>query len=407
MVYISEALENRRTRDAMRIVLVSQSYYPRPGGVTEHVHHSARELRCLGHDVTIVTANFRTVEPPVPGVVRIGRNVLVPFNGAWVNMTIGAHLPRDLGRVFDSIEPDVIHTHCPLAPTLPLLTLMTTPRRFRVIGTFHEAAARNFAYWASKGFLKRMAQRLDTRIAVSSAAVSLAEKYVRGEYLIIPNGVDCRRFSPDREPLDHLRDGAFNVLYVGRLDKRKGVKYLFRAVALVARNTRRPLRLIVVGDDGVRRRFLPRLPRQVDVHFAGIVDTETLPRYFATGDVFCSPAVDRESFGIVLLEAMASGIPVVGTSIPGYLTVLTDRWNALVVPPKDPLAVSRAIMEIMDDPGLRLTLRENGLRFVERYRWDRIAGRLEQVYADGRGAGATTFPASEPVPASPVQIQKA
>jgi len=391
----------------MRVVLVSQSYYPRPGGVTEHVHHSARELRSLGHDVTIVTANFRNVETPVPGVVRIGRNVLVPFNGAWVNMTVGAHLVTDLRRLFDSIQPDVIHTHCPLAPTLPLLTLMTAPKGCRVVGTFHEAAARNFAYWSWKGYLKRMARRLDTRIAVSGAAVSLAEKYVGGEYVVIPNGVDCERFSPDRKPLDHLRDGAFNVLYVGRLDTRKGVKYLFRAVSLIARETSRRVRLIVVGDDGVRRRFLPRLPRRVDLHFAGVVDRETLPRYFATGDVFCSPAVDRESFGIVLLEAMASGIPVVGTSIPGYLTVLKDRWNALVVPPRDPLSAARAIMEIMDDPALGLALRENGLRFVKRYRWDRIAGRLEQVYADNRGAGPTMSSAPEPALASPVQIQKA
>ena len=128
-----------------------------------------------------------------------------------------------------------------------------------------------------------MARRLDTRIAVSGAAVSLAEKYVGGEYVIVPNGVDCERFSPDRKPLDHLRDEAFNVLYVGRLDTRKGVKYLFRAVSLVARDTSRRVRLIVVGDDGVRRRFLPRLPRRVDLHFAGVVDTETLPRYFRNG----------------------------------------------------------------------------------------------------------------------------
>jgi phosphatidylinositol alpha-mannosyltransferase len=391
----------------MRIVVVSQSYYPRPGGVTEHVHHTAHEFRRLGHDVTIVTAHFGGNDPPTPGVVRVGRNVLVPFNGAWVNMTVGTRLIQDLGRVFDSVEPDVIHAHCPMAPTLPLLALMTAPKRCRVIGTFHEAAARNFAYWACQGFLKRMARRLDARIAVSRAAVSLAEKYVQGQYVIVPNGVDCDRFSPDRKPLDHLRDGAFNVLYVGRLDQRKGVKYLFRAVALVARGTHRPIRLIVVGDDGVRRRFLPRLPRRVEVHFAGVVDRELLPRYFATGDVFCSPAVDRESFGIVLLEAMASGIPVIATSIPGYLTVLTERWNALVVPPKDPKALAGAIMEAMNDPVLRLELRENGLRFVERYRWDRIAGRLEQIYADGRDADWTASAAPESVLASPVHVQKA
>ncbi len=407
MVYIPKAREQRRAIRVMKIALVSQSYYPHHGGVTEHVHHSAIELRRLGHDVTIVTAGFGDGERPMSGVVRIGRNVLVPFNGAWVNVTVGRRLEHDLRRLFDSLEPDVIHTHCPVAPTLPLLTLMSAPRQCRVIGTFHEAATRNFTYWVCKDVLRRMARRLDARIAVSQAAAHFARKHVGGEYVIIPNGIDCERFSPRREPFDHLRDGAFNVLYVGRLDKRKGVKYLFKAVSLVARSTNRRIRLIVVGNDEVRRHLLPSLPRRVDVHYAGVVDRDMLPRYFASGDVFCSPAVDRESFGIVLLEAMASGIPVVGTSIPGYLTLLTHRWNALVVPPRSPAALARAITEIMDDDALHTRLRENGLRFVERYRWDGVVERLEQLYASGRGTDWAASAASKRVAAGPYQIQKA
>jgi phosphatidylinositol alpha-mannosyltransferase len=375
--------------------------------VTEHVHHSAIELRRLGHEVTIVTAGTGNGGADSPGVVRVGRNALVPFNGAWVNVTVGFRLGRDLRRLFDALQPDVIHTHCPLAPTLPLLSLLNAPKTCRVIGTFHEAAARNFVYWSCKDLLKRMACRLDVRIAVSQAAVDFARKYVQGEYVIIPNGVDCRRFSPRRDFVQGLRDDAFNVLYVGRLDERKGVKHLFNAVALLARTTARRIRLIVVGNDGLRRHLLPRPGPRVEVHFAGVVGRDVLPRYFASGDVFCAPAVDRESFGIVLLEAMASGIPVVGTAIPGYLTVLKDRWNSLVVAPKDPGALARAIGEIIDDEVLRATLRENGLRFVTRYRWGRIAERLERVYANGRSTDWTSSVAPERVAAGPYQVQKA
>ena len=391
----------------MKIVLVSQSYYPQPGGVTEHVHHSARELRRLGHCVTIVTAGCGNGVPPLPGVVRIGRNVLVPINGAWVNMTVGANLVRDLRRVFESIDPDVIHTHCPLAPTLPLLALRTAPSRCRVVGTFHAAADSSLGYSIFKSILQKTARRLDTRIAVSQAALELAQKYIPGNYVVIPNGVDCGRFSPAYSALDHLRDDAFNVLYVGRLDKRKGLKYLFEAVSIVARTARRRIRLVVVGDKGPRRFLLPRLPREVDVHFAGVVSKEMLPRYFASGHVFCSPATGRESFGIVLLEAMASGVPVIGTSIPGYLTVLRNRSNSLVVPPKDPPSLARAITELMTDSRLRARLRENGLRFAGRYRWDQIAERLEQVYEEGHAAVTTAVSTHERAHGGPVQIQKA
>jgi phosphatidylinositol alpha-mannosyltransferase len=405
VVYIPKARDHRYAGEIMRIVLVTQSYYPRPGGVSEHVHHSASELRRRGHEVTIVTSRCGD-EPPEPGVVRIGRNVLVPFNGAWVNVTLGARLTTDLGRAFDAARPEIIHLHCPLAPTLPLLTLLHAPKDTRIIGTFHEAAERNLIYWGFKGMLARAARRLDTRIAVSRAALSLARKYVGGEYVIVPNGVDCSRFSPEREPIGSLRDDAFNVLYVGRLDKRKGVKYLFRAVALAAKTTNRRIRLIVVGNDGFRRRFLPRLPRRVDVHFAGVVGRDLLPRYFATGDVFCAPAVDRESFGIVLLEAMATGVPVIGSAIPGYLTVLSDRWNSLVVPPKDESAIARAIVELIDDPELRTKIRGNGFRTIERYRWERIVAHLEGIYAN-RGTADASYSPRESTLSSSVQIQKA
>ena len=369
----------------MKIAIVSQSYYPRTGGVTENVHHTAVELRNRGHDVTVVTTRYGD-EPVERGVERIGRNVLVPINGAWVNMTVGSNLYRDLKRVFATLDPDVIHTHNALTPTLPLLALHAAPRHVHVVGTFHAAADGNWAYRLFQPYLRRMARRLDARVAVSQAAIDLASRYFPGNYTIVPNGIDCERFNPDQRPIERFDDGKFNMLFVGRLDKRKGVKYLFNAVTLASRQCDRPIRLIVVGDNGVRRRFLPTLPDEVELVFTGVVSKDILPRYFASADAFCSPATERESFGIVLLEAMASGVPVVGTGIPGYLTLLRNRWNALVVPPRDARSLSAAILELIDKPHLCDRLRHNALGFANLYRWERIVDRLEQTYGGAEEA---------------------
>lgn len=366
----------------MRVAIVTQSYYPRPGGVTEHVHHTAENLRLRGHSVTIITTHFGR-DTADPDVMRIGRNVLVPMNGAWVNMTVGTGLHRRVRSALRSLRPDVVHVHCPLTPTLPLLALHAAPDCSRVVGTFHAAADGNLAYTLFRRPLAAAARRLDERIAVSDAALSLVSRYFPGKYSVVPNGVDRRRFSPLVQPFEHLRDGAFNVLYVGRMDKRKGVKYLFEAVSMLARRRRRRIRFIVVGEDGPRRHLMPRLPDGVELVLPGVVDRASLPRYFVSGDVFCSPAVGRESFGIVLLEAMAAGVPVVGTRIPGFLTILRDRRNALVVPPRNPEAMCAAIEEIMDDDRLRQALRSTALDFVRLFAWERIVDGIESVYCGG------------------------
>lgn len=366
----------------MRIAIVTQSYYPRPGGVTEHAHHSAEELRKRGHEVRIITTRYGAHTGEEPGVTRIGRNCLVPMNGALVNMTVGMRLGSKLRTILNSFGPDIIHTHCPLVPTLPLLTLLNAPAGSRVVGTFHAAAESNYAYRLLRSRLERFANRLDARIAVSQAALNLAHTYFPGSYTIIPNGIDLKRFSPSEPALPQFRDGAFTILFVGRLDKRKGLRYLIRAASLMAKSSSRRIRLLVVGENGVRKLFLPGAGRNLEIIFAGLVSRESLARYYASCDVFCSPATGCESFGIVLLEAMACGVPVVSTSIPGYLTILQNEWNALVVPPRDPGALCGALQEIAENGRLRSRIVDNGLSFVRQYTWEQVAGTLERLYAD-------------------------
>jgi phosphatidylinositol alpha-mannosyltransferase len=183
----------------VRIGIVSQSYYPRYGGVTEHVHHTAAELRRRGHDVTIITSHFRRGETNGDsGVERIGYNVLIPFNGAFVDLAIGMRLKGQLKRLFREHDFEIVHTHAPLVPTLPLMAIETAT--CAQVGTFHTTAAPSRMLKLARGWLAPVVDKLDARIAVSSTARDFAAAYFPGDYAIIPNGVDIDRFHPTVAP---------------------------------------------------------------------------------------------------------------------------------------------------------------------------------------------------------------
>jgi phosphatidylinositol alpha-mannosyltransferase len=370
----------------VKIGIVSQSYYPKPGGVTEVVHYTARELERRGHQVTIITTRYGGEEPQ-SGTIRIGRNILLPVNGAWVNVTAGIGLKRTLREIFLRERFDIIHTHCPLVPTLPLLALAAAGPAEKIVGTFHATARSNVLYRLFRKALDARACRLDRRIAVSEPARRFAYQYFPGRYEIVPNGIDCTRFRPDIPPFEHLRDGYLNILYVGRMDKRKGLPFLLRALPAAGMRINRPLRLILVGEGKLRRMLMPRpLGRHgVEIMAVGRVSPVELPRYYASADIFCSPATGQESFGIVLLEAMATGIPVIASDIPGYRSVVTDGQDGLLVQPRDPEALARTLCMLAGNDTLRAALGARGRKKALTFNWPTITEQLERIYTDMAG----------------------
>jgi len=190
---------------------------------------------------------------------------------------------------------------------------------------------------------------------------------------------------PHIEPLSQYRDDKFNILFVGRLEKRKGFKYLLRAFSYVKAelpNTR----LIVVGaydakDKRPYERYVRR-HRLEDVVFVGYASAEDLPRYYRTCDLFCAPSTGFESFGIVLLEAMAAGKPIVASNIAGYRNVLEDGAEGLLVEPKDERALAEAIIRLLKDPELRQRMGERGRAKAPSYSWDKIARRVLDYYQE-------------------------
>jgi len=378
-------------RRLLKIGIVSQSYYPRYGGVTEHVHHTAVELRRRGHDVTIITSRFRDNLDGDMGnhVERIGYNLLVPFNRAFVDFTVGLNLHGRLKRVLRTHDFDLLHTHSPNAPSLPLMAVREA--RCAQVGTFHCTSGRGVLQDLAHGVLADAVSRLDARIAVSSTAAASARQYYPGEYHVIPNGVDVTRFHPGVQPMEEWRDpGHVNLLFVGRLDPRKGLPDLLRAMPEVVERTRGRARLLVVGDSYLRPRFEHSVPAAMrrHIHFMGHVPRADLPRWYATGDIFVSPASGNESFGIVLLEAMASGCPVVASDIPGYRSVVTPGENAEAFSPGDVGALERALVMLADNPGRRGELSQRGRVRALEFGWPQIAERIEGVYFEALGSRA-------------------
>ena len=369
----------------MRIGIVSQSYYPRYGGVTEHVHNTAIELRRRGHQVTIITGRFRDhreTEPAI-GVERMGTNVLVPFNQAFVDLTIGFGLRRRMRRCLREGRFDLLHVHNPGSPTLPLLAVEEAT--CATVGTFHSTGGRSFLQDTFRELVGRALARLDARIAVSRTAEASARLYHPGDYRIIPNGVDVERFHPALAPFDEWRDPArVNLLFVGRLDPRKGVHHLLAAMPEVIERTGGRARLLIVGNSYLR----PRLEASVSaalrgsIRFLGHVPAADLPRWYATGDIFVSPASGNESFGIVLLEAMAAGRPVVATDIPGYRSVIQPGENAEAFPPGDVAALARVLVRLVEDPARRAELAQRGRARALEFAWPQVTDRIEAVYRE-------------------------
>ncbi|MDD3803982.1 MAG: glycosyltransferase family 4 protein [bacterium] len=364
----------------LKILLVSDMYYPLPGGIPEHIHHLYIEMKMMGHTVHILTGkSIKEVKSENSDIKRYGVSVSVPANKSFAHVTVGFKMFFDIKNLLQKENYDIIHIHGALAPTLPLAILFFS-NTTNVI-TFHASFDRSIGYEALKSPLSKFFQRIDGVIAVSNEAKRSVYKYFPGDYEIIPNGVDTKRFSKENPKLEKYIDGRINILFVGRQDPRKGIKYLYKAMDYLIEEVP-DIRLIVVGKGFLKAFYGLSISEKAKKHvvFEDYVDWGLLPSYYSTANVFVSPAIGGESFGIVLIEAMASGTPVLASNIRGYRQVVDHRKNGYLVKPKDPKAIADGILEILHDPVLRKNLVENGIETAKTYDWNKVAKDVLDFY---------------------------
>ena len=370
----------------MNIAMVSPYDFARPGGVNSHVAQLSAELRRRGHRVRVIAPQTgrpaATEGLPADNFTPMGRTVSLSAGGSTAQVSLAWWLYRKVRGLMTNEHFDVVHLHEPLAPLLPYLALHHS--RAVNIGTFHAFAACRRLYRLSRPALQLWQRQLHGRIAVSAAARTfVSAHFPQHAYQVIPNGIDYRRFAA-APPLPHLKDGRVNLLFVGRKDKRKGLRYLLDAFRQML-TQRSDLRLIIVGPGAPDRDCARRLDAIAaaapqSLLLTGAVTDADLPRYYASADVFCSPATGGESFGIVLAEAMAAGIPVVASDIDGYRDVVTHGAQGLLTPPEDPTALASALSRIITDPALAGRLADAGRQRAAQFCWQRVGADIEDYY---------------------------
>jgi phosphatidylinositol alpha-mannosyltransferase len=354
----------------MKIGIISDICAPYPSGVAQYVYQVYTGLKNLGVEAKIITSGYRErIEDE--GIIRIGKTFLFPYNGNYVTLTVGRGLSSQLKKILREENFDLLYINGPLGPVLPLLSLIHSS--CINVGVFHAYHNRNLAYALSRPGLRRYYQKLKGKIAVSEAAREAISHYYPDHYEIIPCGVDTQQFHPGNPRLPQYDDGIFNILFLGRLEPRKGLSYLLKAFTRIKQEISET-RLIVVGSGPNKKKYQTMIPAPIkgDVHFVGKVCRELLSSYYATADIFVSPATGQESLGIVLLEAMASGKPVVASDIPGYRTVITRPEEGILVEPRNSEKLARTIIELLKSPEKRKILATGARKRAETYSWDNI-----------------------------------
>jgi phosphatidylinositol alpha-mannosyltransferase len=362
----------------VKIGLVSPYVYPLPGGVTQHVRFLYENLRLRGHDVRIITSSHGLQRSSEGDVIRLGKGFSMPSNGSMGTITISPRFISQVRAVLERERFDVLHYHEPFVPFLSLVVLRES--RSVNIGTFHAYGGWSPAYEFGSRSLRSYADRLHGRIAVSAAARHFIDRYFPGDYKVIPNGVDAEHYGR-AVPVARWQDGTPNILFVGRFEPRKGVLDLLKAYRHLRKDGVAGRLLLVGGGPQEReaRRYVATR-RLGGVEFLGRVSDAEKLQLFRTADVFCSPATGRESFGIVLLEAMAAGAPIVASDIHGYKGVVRRGREALLVPPHEPRELGAAIERLLGDRDLAARMSAAGLARAAEFSWPRVTAKVDDYY---------------------------
>ena len=356
----------------MRIALVCPYSLTLPGGVQTQVLALARALRALGHPTRVLGPCDGA--PPDVGITPLGNSVPLAANGSMAPIAPDPACALRTIRALRDEQFDVVHLHEPLVPgpTMTALLFDAAP----MVGTFHAAGGSAAYKWLRPG-TRYAARRLSLRCAVSEDARCMAQHALGGEYVLVHNGIDVARFA---KATPWPTEGP-TIFFVGRHEPRKGLSVLLEAMSSLPQEVR-----LWVGGDGPETDVLRARTRRDDrIEWLGAIHDDEKARRLRGADVFCAPSLYGESFGVVLLEAMAAHAPIVASDLPGYSNVARSGVDAVLVPPGDPEALGNALRSVLADSRLAETVAVAADARAAEVAMDRLAERYLELYAEVAG----------------------
>jgi phosphatidylinositol alpha-mannosyltransferase len=361
----------------MRIGIVCPYSWDVPGGVQAHVRDLTEALLRIGHDVSVLAS--ADDETPLPAyVVPAGRAIPVRYNGSVARVNFGFLSAARVRRWIREGDFDVLHAHEPVAPSLSVLACWAASGP--MVATFHTANERSRMMSVAFPILQSALEKVGGRIAVSEDARRTLVGHLGGDAVLIPNGVSVRRFAGAR-PLTGWPGEGGSLGFLGRIDEpRKGLRVLLEAFELLAAE-RPALRLLVVGPGDVAeaQRGVPRNLRE-RVVFLGQVSEADKARMYRSVDIFVAPNLGGESFGIVLLEAMAAGTPLLASDLDAFVQVLDGGRAGALFTAGDAAALAAGARDLLDAPALRAAYATTARDLVSRYDWDSVVHDVLAVY---------------------------
>lgn len=366
----------------MKIGLFIDADYTKAGGVQEYLKGLYDFLSKRGHEVYILTKKSERKFEDKRKVIEIGKSLPIKYPGTSASMYLNWADQTEIEEVFNQHSFDVLHLMAPFGP-LGFQLLEKSPALN--VATYHvvvEKSLQPFVLRSLTPLISSRLKKLHGCIAISEIAKNYAEKIFPAKYEVIPLGVDIKRFNPQVPKIENFKKDKINILFAGRLDKRKGLRYLLRAYKELSEKQPN-LKLSIVGTGPLEKSLKEScLKKELkNITFFGYVDDEEINRYYTSADIFCSPATTNETFGEVILEAMASGLPIVAFANLGYENVFGELLKGFIVKNKSVDALVQALMILIKNEKFRKEIGSNNRKIAQKmFAWEVVGESILDFY---------------------------